>query len=980
LQKKKIFINIFVYLILFFVTKNNMAQTPLLRHLTDEQGLPCLGIYDVIEDKEGFLWFGSDKGLLQYDGVHFKSYAPKSLRSNTFTLLQIDSKGRIWGVNFSGQMAHTKLPTEGGQDSLYLFEPLEKIYQSGLISYTFDKAYNIHIVSNNNPLLSFSPSGERIFFSNAMVSAQSAQAIAVEKTGNIWYIENGVRLVCFDVKKQATHLILAQKKTFDGRIIASNKRVFWIQGNNNDELSTFECSNFGITPAPFWRGMKDFKGTLNSIWEDEDGLIWVATSDGVWCLDKEGKLKMHILENTVVGKVIRDREGTYWFTTPYNGIFNLPSTQLQIFQYPDLIFRMAYDGKKNIYLATAKGELLTYNSEQRKIVQKRQLAGRFDWQGFDWVAGKAQGLFFARRNTFWLSENGVLKDFGALASDKQFLGSWDSAVYFSASSQGALSANLTKNGKVSTHAEQRYSRVHRHPIDGSIWFANSWSFFVLYPNGHTQLIPFQIGLLDFDFAADGKMWVATPRNGLLLLENQQVIKNWTLQNGLLHERVRRLKQDKDGTLWIVTENGLQHFDPKTEVFRNFSRASGLLSQELYDIMLTEKEVWIATPRGVQLFSKDKDLTTQVAPRLHLLGVQTKGKTLPAADAYHISIFDDNIRFSFVGISPSSNGHFKYRYRMLGLDSNWIINSSNDNSARYQSLKEGNYTFQIQMLTEDGRSSEILNTPLSIRAPFWRKWWFYAFFMLIVVVSLTLYFNNIIKRINERNIFERKATEAELAQTRAEESLRRAQLSALKAQMNPHFIFNALNSIQAFIFLNDKNSANTYLGKFSDLMRKTLDMSQQEAILLEDEMQMLETYLSLENMRFRGELDWDVQADENIDVQSRTLPPLVIQPYVENAIKHGLAAKKGERKLHIFFREDIENQLLICEINDNGIGREKSMILQKQRHSSHQSFSTSATEQRLELLNKGRKRKINVHYEDLYLENGESAGTKVLVYI
>lgn len=957
-----------------------MAQTPLLRHITDEQGLPCLGIYDVIADKDGFLWFGSDKGLLQYDGVHFKPYSPKSLRSNTFTLLQTDAKGRVWGVNFSGQIAHTKLPTEGGQDSLYLFQPLEKLYQSGLISYTFDNEYNIHIASNNNSLLSFSPSGERLFFSNAIVSAQSAQSIALEKTGNIWYVENGIKLVCLDTKSKITHVIRAQATPFDGRLIKSNKRVYWIQGSQNDDFKAFECSNFGLVPALFWRGMKNFKGTINSIWEDEDEFIWVATSDGVWCLSKEGTLRMHILESTLVGKVIRDNEGTYWFTTPYNGIFNLPSLHLQIFEYPDPIIRMAYDGKKNIYLATIKGELLIYDSKQRKIVQKRQLEGRFDWQGFDWVAGKARGLFFARRNTFWLAENGVLKDFGSLASDKQFLGSWDSAVYFSASSQGALSSNLAKNGQVSTHAEQRYMRVHRHPTEGSIWFASTWSFFVLRPDGSTQTIPFKTGLLDFDFAPDGKMWVATPRNGLLLLENQQVIKSWTPQNGLLHERVRRLKQDADASLWLVTENGLQHFDPKTGVFRNFSRASGLLSQELYDIILTEQEVWIATPRGVQLFNKYKNLTTQVVPRLYLRSVQAKGKTLPTAQTYDISIFDNNIHFNFVGVSPSSNGHFKYRYRMLGLDSNWVIAPSNDNSARYQSLKEGNYVFQVQMLTEDGRHSEILNTPLHIGAPFWRKWWFYAFCMVAVVVGLMLYFNNIIKRLNERNIFERKASEAALAQTRAEEAFRRAQLSALKAQMNPHFIFNALNSIQAFIFLNDKNSANTYLGKFSDLMRKTLDMSQQEAILLEDEMQMIETYLSLENMRFQGELDWDVQADENIDVQSLTLPPLVIQPYVENAIKHGLAAQKGERKLNVLFREDIDNQLLICEISDNGIGRAKAAALQKQRQSSHQSFSTSATEQRLELLNKGRKRKINVEYEDLYRENGESAGTKVLIYI
>jgi LytS/YehU family sensor histidine kinase len=181
-------------------------------------------------------------------------------------------------------------------------------------------------------------------------------------------------------------------------------------------------------------------------------------------------------------------------------------------------------------------------------------------------------------------------------------------------------------------------------------------------------------------------------------------------------------------------------------------------------------------------------------------------------------------------------------------------------------------------------------------------------------------------------------------------------------------------------LNDKQAANVYLGKFSSLIRRTLDMSQHETISLDEEIELLENYLSLEAMRFQNLLSWDIEVAPRLESHNVLLPPLLLQPYVENAIKHGLSSKvakvAGDRHIHIYFKQEMEN--LICTIQDNGIGRANAQDLLKQRNPHHLSFSTSATEQRLALLNNGRKQKIYVEYEDIV--DGEARGTIVNIII
>ena len=199
-------------------------------------------------------------------------------------------------------------------------------------------------------------------------------------------------------------------------------------------------------------------------------------------------------------------------------------------------------------------------------------------------------------------------------------------------------------------------------------------------------------------------------------------------------------------------------------------------------------------------------------------------------------------------------------------------------------------------------------------------------------------------------------------------------------MNPHFFYNALNTIQAYIFTNEKQKANAYLAKFSKLTRNVLEMSEKETISLNEEIEALKLYLELEKMRFSDQFNFDIVLENSLDKENIEFPPMLIQPYVENAIKHGLLHKKGEKELMITFRK--EQNLLIVLIDDNGIGRKRSKELNRIKSEKHQSFSSDANEKRLEILNKNAKSKAEIvlKFIDKQDINGVAIGTTVILSI
>jgi hypothetical protein len=476
----------------------------------------------------------------------------------------------------------------------------------------------------------------------------------------------------------------------------------------------------------------------------------------------------------------------------------------------------------------------------------------------------------------------------------------------------------------------------------------------------------------FSEFADGTMCIATINKGLYLVKDKKVILHLTKQNGLLSNRIKRVRTDED-LVWMVMPGAVQSYSIVTHKFSKLVIANNAAKEELNDIAILRDTVYLATSNGIQFFPEYVETINSEPPNILINSFNVDGNNLKIDGVHLLSHSVNTISISLQGVSIKSSGGFIYQYRLLGSDTNWVSANASQNIVRYASLPSGAYTFEARVLNEDGFVSKTTaRIRFTIEDQWWEKWWVLFIGSLILVSGIYFYF------LNRINYLKRKSIE-EIEKVRVREDIRNSQLSALKAQMNPHFIFNVLNSIQEIVLLNDKRQANSYLGKFADLMRLTLDQSSKIAISLDDELRSLKLYLELEALRFEENFTYELKVTDMLSTFNILIPAMLIQPYVENAIKHGLMHLQGEKKLELSFSLFNDNTLL-CVITDNGIGRRRSTEINRMREKKHTSFATGATQRRLELLNQGREQTITVSFVDLMDANGEDSGTKVLLYI
>lgn len=260
----------------------------------------------------------------------------------------------------------------------------------------------------------------------------------------------------------------------------------------------------------------------------------------------------------------------------------------------------------------------------------------------------------------------------------------------------------------------------------------------------------------------------------------------------------------------------------------------------------------------------------------------------------------------------------------------------------------------------------LKIEFNVKKAFWNEWWFYLLTLLLISTLLRYLFKHRVNKIKER---ERKAVELN-------KNLLNLKLKALRAQMDPHFTFNVLNSIQHYISDKDELSSNKYLTKFSRLVRAVLNNSEETLIPLSDEIKALELYIDLEAMRCDESFNYEISIENGIDLHKIKIPSMLLQPYVENAIKHGVLPleKGGKIKIEILK----VGEILKCVIEDNGIGRKKSNELRG--NEGHKSFGTTITQKRLALISELYGSVLSEKTSDLLDKSGKNLGTRVEIGI
>ncbi len=470
----------------------------------------------------------------------------------------------------------------------------------------------------------------------------------------------------------------------------------------------------------------------------------------------------------------------------------------------------------------------------------------------------------------------------------------------------------------------------------------------------------------YDISGDdqGNVFLLIANRGLLHLNSRDMIpKLYTTLDGLQSDAVKYGCTNQN-MYWFTSESGLMAFDYKQKRFYSFENEpdnklfsyrifpdrEGNITQNLY-------------PEQIITFDKNTFFNQKFTSKIYLKEAKLSGKIIPSDSLFFVPYDQNNFVFLFGNIGPSGLNHLEYQYRINGQSWQSLENST----IGLYNLGPGSYLIQVAHKYD---LKNMFTLKVRVIPPWWKTTWFYTF---LVISFLVMIYGLYKKRIS--SVRKEEAEKNQLKQQIAE-----IEMTALRAQMNPHFIFNCLNSINRFILVHDTEAASAYLTKFSRLIRLILDGSREDFVTLDKEIEALRLYIEMESMRFSDSFEWKIVIDPNVRMENVLLPPLLLQPYVENAIWHGLmqAPPAEPKKLTIHIHQSEEK--LIIEISDNGIGRKKALEIKSKDGNKHKSYGITLTEERLKLMGKIKGITTEVLIEDLVDFQQKASGTKVILYI
>lgn len=422
---------------------------------------------------------------------------------------------------------------------------------------------------------------------------------------------------------------------------------------------------------------------------------------------------------------------------------------------------------------------------------------------------------------------------------------------------------------------------------------------------------------------DSILVIGTVQNGLLLIHGQDH-EQVKLGPGLNNINCKNIYIDAAKNIWLASFSGLFKITVGKTIHQynveNIRKFNGLLTDDVNDVLVIRDTVYVAGSNGLSLFPVNKKTKAKKQkPVLHLNELLVNGQAYSfTSNEIHLPADSNSLDLHFSAIDFKSMGHILFKYRLAPLQKDWQF--SFDNVARFEALPPGTYNLEVMAMNAENNWSDpplVLN--IVIEPAWWQSIWFYV--LLILTGAATLYL------VVRRNFIKKHKTH--MRENSLKRHMAELELRALKAQINPHFIFNTLNAIQYFIGNNENEKAENYLNSLADLLRKTLDFSDKSTVPLHAEIDYLANYLELEKLRFDEKFVYTITSELPPGDLKTEIPPMVLQPHIENALRHGFKNRQNTlKKLDIRF--SLQNMQLVCEVIDNGIGREASAQHEKNK--------------------------------------------------
>lgn len=903
-------------------------------HFTKNEGLSSDYVWSILEDSNKNIWFNHlYGGVTKYDGNTFTQYSEGTgFLSNDVSCAIQDRDGNIWFATEGGAVKYNGTTFTN-------YTKRNGLIDDFLISVVEDSNGNIWFGTLNSGLSKFDGTSFTNYTMNDGLPDNRITFLMEDSKRNLWFTTNkggvckleGNKLSIFK-KEQGlvSNRIMCAKEdangsmwfaSYGGGISKYNGKTFF-NLNKNDGLPHNEVRNILID-------------SKNNIWGSTEGV-------GVFKLNLNSFInyfERHSVSFENIHNISRDKKGNLWFGTESHGL-------------------LKYDGKSFSHYGKNQGLNIFFINE---IVE--------DSRGNIWIATYGEGLFMFDGKTFthYKSECGLGDDtIWAIMEDK------NGDMWFGTNTAGVSKLDgkqfiryTTSGGFSSNNISDIFQDT-----KGDIWFAtnlggvckfNSETFtFYSEKEGLSNNIVWSI--LE---GKNNKKWFATHK-GLSCFDGKN-FKNYTKKEGLGDNSISGIIEDDNNNIWVSTVKGLHILsDNKGEVsISKFSRSDGLKSINFHanSIEIYNDSLWLGSTNSVSVLNLKTSILKPIkAPHIQLNTILINEKFIDYNNlSNHTETLSpellenlkqnsnivesfynypktlnlpynfNHLNFRFSATEWNAPHDISYSFKIEGLDNEWSVPTSN-NYADYRNIPPGTYTFSVKAKNKYGRWGTPFVYNFSINTPWWISIWAIFAYVLLGVLLVIIGAKFYVLRIKKKQILleetVKKRTEVinlqkeELskAYTNLEFERNKMELKALINQINPHFIFNALNSIQQFIISNNVKRSLDYFNKFGKLIRFSLEHSEKKFVSIQDEIEVLKNYVDLENLRFSHPVVLEF-VTTGIDVYNVQIPPMFIQPIVENAIIHGFYNKENDKLIQISFKE--LNDHILCLVVDNGKGFKSS---------------------------------------------------------
>ena len=980
------------------------------------EGIKASQIWAITEDAEGNLWFGSyGDGLFRFDGMKFKHFTEKDgLATNLIRVLcwsescqclvaggaggvstvygdsivcspdDVFSKSSgslVTGLTDAGKFVY--ITTYGSNNPLRYYPLKNRFVQANTLdSYYPVNSFSVFITSTGDTVFSYNHSGVTIYKKDTIIRNESMGqvfSIAENNRGDLWMASWSTtnRLMIDGVFKYDGKSVTNYKTAFgitDKEIWTvyydREQDVLWV-GTINEGLFRIPFSGFTNYPPSFFN-LKENK--INRIFADSEKRIWIAGSRELITLnpdqsfsfiDKNNSLQVFKNFWTTERRKLINQDFLYRFKpADLNADGREKYLENTPFNYGDVIEA----GKDSFVYVNHLGTfLLSGRSKKLKYVNIEGYDGEISYFN--------DTLLFSGNDTYFYPgfRNQRIEEsvgFHLMRKESQSFTvedgphnvmrikrSKDRTWYASGTTglwmcEGVKLINFNQaDSNISNNLNDICFDEYGHVIFGSntgeiciaTWSDDSLNINFRIDSGD-GLQGNRISWLIADKA--NNLWVGTNQGlncislDLLYETGQPEIRFLDEEDGYTGQTSKRAVIDSSGNLWIGAEDQLIKFDIHS--FLTSQRESGKLLLAAVDVNNTpfdsmpnwRIDPWTGTPQ----------------------------------DGVKLRYSENNLTFYFDKLNYRNPGKDRFRYRLKGHGETWAP-WSESRKAVYTNLSPGNYELHVESHNlADPQHVETLSYTFTIGHPWWGLWYLQVIFgvsaLALINFTVRKYYGN--KRRKQ------------LVETEMGKKIAELEMQALQAQMNPHFIFNSINGIQSFVLAGDMDGALGYLSDFSKIVRFSLENANRKMVSLENKIEFLHSYLRLEQMRFSGKFDYEIQTN-GIDVAQIQIPPMLIQPFVENAIRHGFMKIKRKGYLVIKF-ENVASDVLKCTLIDNGAGREMTNTAGSDIITNDRLHSARITEIRLHLFNPpGSPEKYRIVYTDLK-ENGKSAGLMVELHL